>query len=46
MLQIQQDNCVINKSFYLALGVDTKGQKELMVIWINENEPARNNTFY
>ena len=41
VIKIQQDKRVINKSFYLALGVNTEGQKELMGIWISENEGAK-----
>ena len=38
VIKIQQDKRVINKAFYLALGVNTTGQKELLGIWISENE--------
>ena len=41
MIKVQQDKRVINKSFYLALGVTTEGQKELLGIWISENEGAK-----
>jgi putative transposase len=41
VIKIQQDKRVINKSFYLALGVNTDGQKELLGIWISENEGAK-----
>ncbi len=41
VIKIQQDKRVINKSFYLALGVNTEGQKELLGIWISENEGAK-----
>jgi putative transposase len=41
VIKIQQDKRVINKSFYLALGVTTEGQKELLGIWISENEGAK-----
>ena len=41
VIKVQQDKRVINKSFYLALGVNTEGQKELLGIWISENEGAK-----
>ena len=41
MIKVQQDKRVINKAFYLALGVNTEGQKELLGIWISENEGAK-----
>jgi putative transposase len=41
VIKIQQDKRLINKSFYLALGVNTEGQKELLGIWISENEGAK-----
>ena len=41
VIKIQQDKRVINKAFYLALGVNTTGQKELLGIWISENEGAK-----
>lgn len=41
VLKIRQDKRVINKAVYLALGVDMDGQKELLGIWISENEGAK-----
>jgi putative transposase len=41
VIKIQQDKRFINKSFYLALGVNAEGQKELLGIWISENEGAK-----
>jgi len=41
VIKIQQDKKVINKAFYLALGVNTDGQKELLGIWISQNEGAK-----
>jgi len=32
---------VINKAVYLALGVNIEGQKELLGMWISENEGAK-----
>lgn len=41
VIKVQQDKRVINKAFYLALGVNTEGQKELLGIWISQNEGAK-----
>ena len=41
VLKIRQDKRVINKSVYLALGVNLEGHKELLGLWIAETEGAR-----
>jgi len=41
VIKIRQDNRVINKSIYLALGVNIDGHKELLGSWIAENEGAK-----
>ncbi len=41
VLKVRQDSRVINKSVYLALGVNLEGQKELLGMWISENEGAK-----
>lgn len=41
VIKVQQDKRVINKAFYLALGVNLDGQKELLGIWISQNEGAK-----
>lgn len=41
VIKVQQDKRVINKSIYLALGVNMDGQKELMGLWISENEGSK-----
>lgn len=41
VLKIRQDKRVIKKSIYLALGVNLEGHKELLGMWISENEGAR-----
>lgn len=41
VIKIRQDKQVINKSIYLALGVTMEGQKELLGLWISENEGAK-----
>ena len=41
VLKVRQDKRVIKKSVYLALGVNLDGQKELLGMWISENEGAK-----
>ena len=41
VVKIRQDKRVINKSIFLALGINTEGHKELMGMWIAENEGAK-----
>ncbi|WP_220718244.1 IS256 family transposase [Agarivorans litoreus] len=41
VVKIRQDKRIINKSIFLALGINTDGQKELMGMWIAENEGAK-----
>ncbi|EPJ4530214.1 IS256 family transposase (plasmid) [Pseudomonas aeruginosa] len=41
VIKVQQDKRVINKSLYLALGVNLEGHKELLGLWIAETEGAK-----
>jgi len=41
VLKIRQDKRVIKKAVYLALGVNLEGHKELLGMWISENEGAK-----
>ena len=36
----RKDNQIINKCVYSVLGVDMEGHKEILGIWISENESA------
>jgi transposase-like protein len=40
-LKIRQDKQIINKAVYLVLGINLHGHKELLGIWISENEGAK-----
>jgi transposase-like protein len=40
VVKLRQDKQVINKAFYLALGVNMDGQKALLGLWLSENEGA------
>jgi putative transposase len=39
--KVRDDGRIKNKSVYLALGVNLEGQKELLGLWIAENEGAK-----
>ena len=41
VVKIRQDKRVINKAVYLALGVNLEGKKELLGLWVSENEGAK-----
>jgi len=41
VIKINEDKRVINKAFYLVVGVNLDGQKELLGIWISQNEGAK-----
>ena len=41
VVKIRQDKRVINKAIYLALGVNMEGHKDLLGMWMSENEGAK-----
>jgi putative transposase len=41
VVKVRENQRVINKSVYLALALNTDGQKDLLGIWISENEGAK-----
>ncbi len=41
VVKIRQDKKVINKAVYLALGVNMEGHKELLGMWLSENEGSK-----
>lgn len=41
VLKIRQDKRVINKAIYLVLGINVEGHKELLGLWMSENEGAK-----
>lgn len=40
-IKVRQDKRVINKSIYLALGINMEGEKELLGLWIAETEGSK-----
>ena len=41
VVKVRENQRVINKAVYLALAINTSGQKELLGIWISQNEGAK-----
>lgn len=41
IIKINEDKRVINKAFYLVVGINSEGHKELLGIWISQNEGAK-----
>ena len=41
VVKVRQDNTIINKAVFLALGVNTEGHKELLGLQMAENEGAK-----
>lgn len=41
VLKIRQNKRVVNKSLYLALGINLEGHKELLGLWLAETEGAK-----
>lgn len=39
--KVRQNGSVINKALFLALGINIEGQKELLGMWLAENEGAK-----
>jgi putative transposase len=41
VVKVRQDKRIINKSVYVALGMDLMGKKEVLGLWISEHEGAK-----
>jgi transposase-like protein len=41
MIQVHENKSIINKAVYLALGLKTTGCKELLGMWISQNEGSK-----
>lgn len=41
VVKVRQDKRIINKSVYVALAIDTEGRKDILGLWISENEGAK-----
>lgn len=41
VVKVREDKRIINKAVFLALGIDIDGQKELLGMWLSQNEGAK-----
>lgn len=41
VVKVREDKRIINKAVYLALGVNAEGHKELLGMWLSQNEGAK-----
>ena len=41
VVKVRQDKRIINKSVYVALGIDKSGIKDVLGLWMSENEGAK-----
>ncbi|ABE04995.1 Transposase and inactivated derivative [Rickettsia bellii RML369-C] len=41
IVKVRQDKRIINKSVYVALDIDLQGKKDILGLWISENEGAK-----
>lgn len=41
VLKVREDKRIINKAVYVALGIDLSGKKEVLGLWISENESSK-----
>ena len=39
--KVKQDGTIVNKAAYMAIGIDLEGHKDVLGIWIGENESAK-----
>jgi putative transposase len=41
VVKIKEGRQIINKAVYIALGINTEGQKEVLGLWVSKNEGAK-----
>ena len=41
VVKVRQDKRIINKAVYVALGIDLTGRKDILGLWISENEGSK-----
>ncbi len=41
VVKVRQEKRVINKAVYIALGIDLSGRKDILGLWMSENEGAK-----
>ena len=40
-VKVRQDKRILNKAVYVALGIDLEGRKDILGLWMSENESAK-----
>ncbi len=41
MFEVKQDGMIVNKAACMVIGIDMDGQKDLLGMWIGENETSK-----
>lgn len=41
VVKVRQEKRIINKAIYVALGIDTEGIKDILGLWVSDNEGAK-----
>lgn len=41
VVKVRHDKRIVNKAVYVALGIDLQGKKDILGLWISENEGAK-----
>lgn len=41
VVKVRHDKRIVNKAIYVALGIDVTGRKDILGLWISENEGAK-----
>ena len=41
VVKVRDNQCVVNKVIFVALGINLSGNKELLVLWLAEKEGAK-----
>ncbi|MFD0961535.1 IS256 family transposase, partial [Paenibacillus chungangensis] len=39
--KVRQDNAIVNKAAYMVIGIDLEGHKDVLGMWVGENESAK-----
>ncbi|GAC42987.1 transposase and inactivated derivative [Paenibacillus popilliae ATCC 14706] len=39
--KVKQDSAIVNKAAYIVIGIDLDGNKDVLGMWIGENESAK-----
>lgn len=39
--KVRQDNAIVSKAAYMVIGIDLEGHKDVLGMWVGENESAK-----